>query len=187
LYQAKCARRQGIADSAEVSKIELLMNKIGIDVKERPCINVALERSEKTGGPAVAIELSDGRIITGKTTSLLGASAAVLLNALKELAGIRHDIPLISPIVIEPIQDLKINHMGNHNPRLHTDEILIALAICAATNPMAARAIEQLEKLRGCDAHSTTILSHVDDNVFMKLGVTITCEPEYQTKKLYHP
>jgi len=109
------------------------------------------------------------------------------LNTLKELAGIQHDIPLISPIVIEPIQDLKVNHMGNHNPRLHTDEILIALAICAATNPMAERAMQQLEKLRGCDAHSTTILSHVDENVFMKLGVTITSEPEYQTKKLYHP
>ena len=186
-YQAKCAVRQGIADVAEVSKVELLMNKIGIDVNERPCVSTALRRSENTGGPAVAIELTDGRVITGKTTPLLGASAAVLLNTLKELAGIRHDIPLISPIIIEPIQDLKVNHMGNHNPRLHTDEVLIALAICAATNPMAARAMEQLEKLHGCDAHSTTILSHVDDNVFMKLGVTVTCEPEYQTKKLYHP
>ena len=128
-----------------------------------------------------------GTVVTGKTTPLLGASAALLLNALKVLAGIQHDILLISPIVIEPIQDLKINHMGNHNPRLHTDEVLIALAICAATNPMAARAMEQLEKLRGCDAHATTILSHVDDNVFKKLGVSITSEPEYQTKKLYHP
>ncbi len=186
-FQTRCSVRQGLAEIAEVSKIELLMNKIGIDMSERPAIRTALERAENTGGPTVAIELSDGRVITGKTTPLLGASAAALLNTLKELAGIQHDIPLISPIVIEPIQDLKVNHMGNHNPRLHTDEILIALAICAATNPMAERAMQQLEKLRGCDAHATTILSHVDENVFMKLGVTITSEPEYQTKKLYHP
>jgi uncharacterized protein (UPF0371 family) len=105
---------------------------------------------------------------------------------LKELAGIQHDIPLISPIIIGPIQDLKVNHMGNRNARLHTDEVLIALTICAATNPMAERAMQQLTKLRCCDAHSTTILSRVDDNVFMKLGVNMTSEPEYQTKKLYH-
>ncbi|HPZ05108.1 MAG TPA: DUF1846 family protein, partial [Clostridiales bacterium] len=141
---------------------------------------------ESTGAPAVAIQLHDGRIVTGKTTSLLGASAAMLLNALKELGGIHDDIHLISPIVIEPIQDLKVNHMGNHNPRLHTDEILIALSICAATNPTAALAMEQLPKLRGCEAHSSVILSRVDDNVFQKLGVNITCEPQYQTKKLYH-
>jgi uncharacterized protein (UPF0371 family) len=186
-FLTRCALRQGGAEPAEVSKIELLMNKIGISSTDRPVVGAALQRAEKTGGPAVAIELSDGRIITGKTTALLGASAALLLNALKELAGIKHDIPLISPIVIEPIQDLKINHMGNQNPRLHTDEILIALAICAATNPMAALAIDQLEKLRGCDAHATTILSHVDENIFMKLGVSLTSEPEYQTKRLYHP
>lgn len=186
-FLTSCALRQGGAEPAEVSKIELLMNKIGISSTDRPVVGSAMQRAEKTGGPAVAIELSDGRIITGKTTALLGASAALLLNALKELAGIQHDIPLISPIVIEPIQDLKINHMGNRNPRLHTDEILIALAICAATNPMAALAIDQLEKLRGCDAHATTILSHVDENIFMKLGVSLTSEPEYQTKRLYHP
>jgi len=110
----------------------------------------------------------------------------MLLNALKELGGIQHDIHLISPIVIEPIQVLKTKHMGNHNPRLHTDEILIALSICAATNPTAALAMRQLSKLRGCEAHSTVILSRVDENVFQKLGINITCEPQYQTKKLYH-
>lgn len=186
-YLAKCAVRQGLADPAEVAKIELLMNRINLETSERPAVAAALKRAEETGGPVVALELADGRIVTGKTTSFLGASAALLLNALKELAGIQHDLPLISPIVIEPIQDLKINHMGNQNPRLHTDEILIALAICAATNPMAERAIQQLEKLSGCDAHSSTILSRVDENIFSKLGVSITCEPEYQTKKLYHP
>lgn len=186
-FQAKCSLRKGTAEPSEVAKLELLMNKMGIVETDRSSVVAARERANKTGAPAVAIELSDGTVVTGKTTPLLGASAALLLNALKVLAGIQHDILLISPIVIEPIQDLKINHMGNHNPRLHTDEILIALAICAATNPMAARAMEQLEKLRGCDAHATTILSHVDDNVFKKLGVSITSEPEYQTKKLYHP
>lgn len=187
LFQAKCAVRQGLADPAEVAKIDLLMNRLNIQATDRPAVSAALKRAEETGGPVVAIELSDGRVITGKTSSFLGASAALLLNTLKELAGIQHDLPLISPIVIEPIQDLKINHMGNSNPRLHTDEILIALSICAATNPMAERAIQQLEKLNGCDAHSSTILSRVDENIFSKLGVSITCEPEYQTKKLYHP
>jgi uncharacterized protein (UPF0371 family) len=187
MFLAKCSVRQGLADPAEVSKIELLMNRLNIEATDRPAVAAALKRAEETGGPVVAIELADGRVITGKTTSFLGASAALLLNALKELAGIQHDLPLISPIVIEPIQDLKINHMGNQNPRLHTDEILIALAICAATNPMAERAIQQLEKLSGCDAHSSTILSRVDENIFSKLGVSITSEPEYQTKKLYHP
>jgi uncharacterized protein (UPF0371 family) len=149
-------------------------------------VDAALDRAKETGGPAVALQLNDGRIITGKTTSLLGASAALLLNALKELGGIKHTMHLISPIIIEPIQALKVQHMGNSNPRLHTDEILIALSICATTNPTAALAVEQLSKLRGCEAHSTVILSRVDENVFQKLGINITCEPQYQSKKLFH-
>ncbi len=185
-YQAKCALRQGNSDGTDVSKLEFIVKKTGIDLTDRKCIRAALVRAEATNGPACALELPDGRVVTGKTTALLGASAALLLNALKELAGIRHDIPLISPIVIEPIQDLKINHMGNHNPRLHTDEVLIALAISAATNPVAELAMEQISNLRNSDAHATTILSSVDENVFKKLGINITCEPEYQTKKLYH-
>ena len=126
------------------------------------------------------------RIITGKTSNLLGASAALLLNALKALGGIKDDMHLISPIIIGPIQDLKIKHLGNHNPRLHTDEILIALSICAATNPTADLAMRQLSKLRGCEAHSSVILSGVDVATFRKLGVNLTCEPRYQTKKLFH-
>ena len=110
----------------------------------------------------------------------------MLLNALKALGGIGHDMHLISPIVIEPIQNLKTRHLGNHNPRLHTDEILIALSISAATNPTAELALRQLPKLRGCEAHSSVILSHVDESVFRKLGMNLTCEPQYQTKKLYH-
>ncbi len=185
-YNTRCAQRQGMADKAEVYRLELLMKQLGISPADRPVVGAANKRAEATGGPAVALQLSDGRIVTGKTTPLLGASAALLLNALKELGGIHHDMHLISPIIIEPIQALKVNHMGNHNPRLHTDEILIALSICAATNPTAALAMEQLPKLRGCEAHSSVILSRVDENVFQKLGVNITCEPQYQTKKLYH-
>jgi len=185
-YNTSCAVRQGLAEKAEVYRLELLMKQLGISSKDRPVVGAALARAEETGGPAVAIQLDDGRIVTGKTSPLLGASAAALLNALKELGGIHHDIHLISPIVIEPIQVLKINHMGNRNPRLHTDEILIALSICAATNPTAALALEQLPKLRGCEAHSSVILSRVDENVFNKLGINLTCEPQYQTKKLYH-
>ncbi|HPE38245.1 MAG TPA: DUF1846 domain-containing protein [Bacillota bacterium] len=185
-YNARCELRQGLAEASEVNKLELLMNKTGIDYRDRPVIDIAIQRAEETGGPVVALELPDGRMVSGKTTSLLGASAACILNALKELANIPHNMPLISPIVIEPIQDLKVNHMGNHNPRLHTDEILIALAICAATNPMAELAMQQIGNLRKSDAHATTILSSVDESVFKKLGVNITCEPEYQTKKLYH-
>lgn len=185
-YNTCCTQRQGMAEKAEVYRLELLMNQLGILPKYRPVVDPALDRAEATGGPAVALQLNDGRIVTGKTTSLLGASAALLLNALKELGGIHHDIHLISPIVIEPIQVLKVKHMGNRNPRLHTDEILIALSICAATNPTAALAMQQLPKLRGCEAHSTVILSRVDENVFQKLGINITCEPQYQSKKLYH-
>jgi len=185
-YQAKCEVKQGLSDGSDVSKLELLLNKSGIDVSDRRCISAALVRADQTMGPAVAIELPDGRMVTGKTTDLLGPASAALLNALKVLAGIDHAMPLISPNVIEPIQDLKINHMGNHNPRLHTDETLIALSISATTNPVAELAMQQLSNLKNADAHSTTILSNVDENVFHKLGVNITCEPVYATKKLYH-
>ena len=185
-YSAMCEQRQGNGSEEVVYKVELLMNKAGITSEDRPVIARALCRAEETGMPAAAVELPDGRIITGKTSSLLGASAAVLLNALKALGGIQKDIHLISPIVIEPIQNLKIKHLGNRNPRLHTDEILVALSISAATNPTAELALRQLPKLRGCEAHSSVILSHVDEGTFRKLGVNLTCEPQYQSKKLYH-
>ena len=125
----------------------------------------------------MALELNDGRIVTGKTSSLLGASSACLLNALKALAGIDKKLPLIAPGVIEPIQHLKVEHLGNHNPRLHTDELLIALSICAVTNPMAGYAIDQLDRLKGCEAHSTVLLSSVDENLFKRLGINLTCDP----------
>ena len=185
-YAAACSVRQGLSDPKEVQKIELIMNSIGISTDDRPVVAAALSRAEETGAPAVAIRLHDGRIITGKTSSLLGASSAALLNALKAFAGIDKNMLLIAPNIIEPIQHLKVEHMGNHNPRLHTDELLITLAICAVTNPMASLAIEQLDRLRGCEAHSSVILSHVDADLFKKLGVNISCEPRHQAKKLFH-
>ncbi|MDL2217551.1 DUF1846 family protein, partial [Christensenellaceae bacterium OttesenSCG-928-M15] len=152
----------------------------------RPAIEAALAKAEKTDGPAAAMELLDGRIVTGKTSSLLGATAALLLNALKLLANIHEDIDLLSPIVIEPIQKLKTTHLGNINPRLHTDEILLVLSFSAATNPTAALALEQLHKLQGCDAHTTVMLSHVDRSTTRKLGIHLTCESVYASDKLYH-
>ena len=185
-YKTACAIRQGYSSESELQKLELLMRSLNIDVTRRSTVQPALELAAKTGEPAAAIELTDGTIITGKTSALLGASSAALLNALKTLAGIDDAIKLISPTVIEPIQKLKVDHMGSRNPRLHTDEVLIALSMCAVTDGNAEKAIAQLEKLQGAQAHSTVILSNVDDNVFKKLGVHITCEPQYQTNKLYH-
>ena len=185
-YSAACSLRQGLGTAEEVRKIELIMNSLNITAADRPVISAALARAEATGGPAVAMELPDGTVVTGKTSSLLGSSSACLMNALKKLAGIDQELLLIAPSVIEPIQHLKVEHLGNHNPRLHTDELLIALSICAVTNPLAELAIDQLGKLRGCEAHSSVILSRVDESLFQKLGVNITYEPKYQAKKLYH-
>ena len=185
-YAAACGVRRGTSEPQELRKIELIMNSLGLTAADRPVVGAALQRAQETGAPAVALELADGSIVTGKTSSLLGASSACLLNALKALAGIDKKLPLIAPGVIEPIQHLKVEHLGNHNPRLHTDELLIALSICAVTNPMAGYAIDQLGKLRGCEAHSSVILSHVDEDLFKKLGVNITFEPKYQAKKLFH-
>ena len=186
-YHAMCDCKRGLLSKDQEIKSELIMNKVGATRDDRPVIQAALVRAETTGEPAVAIQLDDGRMITGKTTSLLGASASALLNALKALADIQHEIDLISPIIIQPIQELKIHSFGNTNPRLHSDEVLIALSICAATNPTAALAMRQLPKLRDCEAHSSVILSRVDADTYRKLGVNFTCEPEYQSSnKLYH-
>ena len=186
-YGALCNKRKGLSDGEDIEKIKLLMNTLGIEPSMRRVITAANEKSEVEGGsPAAAILLPDGAVITGKTSGLLGASAAMLLNALKHLANIPDDALLMSPEIIEPVQELKIRHLGNHNPRLHTDEVLVALSICAVTNPVAKAALLQLEKLRGTDAHSSVILSPVDENVMKKLGINITSEPKYQTKKLFH-
>ena len=185
-YQSLCSLRQGLSEQEEVFKLELLMNQIGLKPESRAVVPAALARAEETGAPAVAMELPNGKLVTGKTSPLLGASSACLLNALKCLGGIPEDVLLISPNIIEPIQHLKVEHMGNHNPRLHTDEVLIALSICAVTDPNAERAMEQLAALAGGEVHSTVILSRVDENVFQHLRMNLTCEPKYQTKKLYH-
>ncbi|MBP3452638.1 MAG: DUF1846 domain-containing protein [Clostridia bacterium] len=185
-YTARCNLRKGQGEQSEVDKLELLLQKSGITDEDRPVLAAARSRAEETGAPASAMQLPDGRIITGKTTNLLGPSAALLLNVLKALGGIEKSTHLISPSVIEPIQTLKCTYLGNHNPRLHTDEVLLALSICAATDEKAATAMKQLPLLKGCEAHSTVILGQVDNNVFKRLGVNLTCDPRYQTHKLYH-
>ena len=181
-YTALCGQRQGAVSEETVLKLELLMKKAGVTIHDRKVVSPALQKAALTGAPAAAMELPDGTIVTGRTSDLLGAASALLLNALKVLGGISDDIRLISPVIIEPIQHLKVDHLGNRNPRLHTDEVLIALSICAATNPTAELAMEQLNKLRGCEVHSSVILSPVDEKVFRRLGVNITCEPIYETK-----
>ena len=184
-YHALCQVRKGNAEPEQVYKLELLMEQAHVSIKDRPVAAAAVEKAQETGGPAVAIELMDGTIVTGKTTSLLGASAVMLLNALKHLAKLP-DIQLLSPMIIEPIQNLKTKHLGHTNPRLHTDEVLVALSICALTDYNAKIAMEQLANLRGCEVHSSVLLSQVDIDVFRRLGVNLTSEPNYQTKKLYH-
>ncbi|QTE72467.1 DUF1846 domain-containing protein [Clostridiales bacterium FE2011] len=186
-YTARCSFLQGHAAKEEAEKILLLMKQLNLNEDElRPVMAAARAKAETTGHPALAIELPNGEIVTGKTTDLLGPSAAVILNALKKLARIPKKAHLISPEVIEPVQDLKCKYLGNHNPRLHSDEVLVALSVSAATNYNAARALSKLPKLKNCEAHSTVILPAVDDNTFRRLGVTLTCDPSYQSHKLYH-
>ena len=180
----RLAKEEGTSD--EVYKINLLMNKAKIDSTMRPVIAPCLERAKVSGGPAAAMELDDGTIVTGKTSSLLGASAALLLNAIKVLGDIPHNVHLIAPSAIESIQTLKTKYMGSKNPRLHTDEVLIALSMSAATDETAKKALAQLPKLRGCQVHTSVMLSDVDIKVFSKLGVQLTSEPVYEHKKLYH-
>ena len=179
--------RIGTGSKEAASKIENLMNQAGISVDNRRVIKAALEKSAATGGkPAVAIELNDSTIITGKTSDLLGASSAALLNAMKKLSGLPDELLMISPSIIEPIQKLKTDILKNRNPRLHTDEVLIALSVCALANPDAALALDSVPLLRGAQAHSTVILSQTDQEIFRKLSIDITCEPDYENKKLYH-
>jgi len=186
-YNALCNRRQGANNDVEVNKIEMLIQQLSISIdNERRSVSAALKRAEETGAPAAAIELPDGRIVTGKTSALLGASSAALLNALKALAGIDKEIDVISHEILEPIQHLKTAHLGNHNPRLHTDEVLIALAVSAANSENAKRALGAIDALRGSEVHSTVILSQVDTSTFRKLGMHLSCEAAYQTKKLFH-
>ena len=185
-YQTMTRFLTGSCPRDEAYKIELLMNQAGITVHDRKVVDAALKREEESGAPAAALELPDGRIVTGKTSKLLGASAALLLNALKELAGIDHDVRVISPEAIEPIQKLKTEYLGSKNPRLHLDEVLIALSISAATNSDAECALHQVPKLKGCQAHTSVMLANTDVRLFKRLSIQATSEPKYENKPIYH-
>ena len=185
-YAALKGLSEGKSQEDEAYKIELLMKQAHITIDDRKVVGAALDKAEQTGAPAAALELPDGQIITGKTSPLLGASAAMLLNALKTLAGLDDNLHLISPSVIEPIQTLKIEYLGSKNPRLHTDEVLIAHSICAATDENAQLALEQIPKLNGCQAHTSVMLSSVDIKQFKKLNIQLTSEAKYESKRIYH-
>ena len=183
-YSAQLEVMKGSISKESVSKIEILMQKTNTSINDRAVVQKALDKELKTGEPCCALQLSDGRIVTGKNGKLLGASAAALLNSLKVLGDIDDKIDIISSTVIKPIQELKVNHMGSKNPRLHTDEILLSLAISAVTDPIAQTALSQLSKLKGAQLHSSVILSHVDEKTFKKLGVDVTCEPKRKARTL---
>ncbi|AKV59469.1 DUF1846 domain-containing protein [Corynebacterium riegelii] len=185
-YHALVAERRNDEDSTVSDRVLNVMRKANVTTADRVVVGPALEIAEATGSPGAALELPSGEVVTGKTSDLLGPSAAVLLNALKSLAGIPDDVHLLAPEAIEPIQSLKTRHLGSVNPRLHTDEVLIALSVSASTDPQAAAALEHLKYLQGCDAHTTTILGSVDEGIFRSLGVLVTSEPQYWKKALYH-
>ena len=187
-FKALCDQKVSGNASSELFKLELLLNQAGLTVGSRPVEQQSHAISEKTGGaPAAAIQLPDGTVVTGKTGPLLGAASSALLNALKKLAGIDQEEDLVSCRAIEPIQTLKTNYLGSKNPRLHTDEILIALSSSAAENETAAKALRQLSLLKGCDMHSTVILSSVDTDTIKRLGMYLTCEPVYEEEdRKYH-
>lgn len=177
-YDALRRHMEGSCRDEEVYKLEMLMNQADITIHDRSVVDAALEHEQETDGPAAALLLHDGRMIKGKTSKLLGASASLLLNALKELAGIEHERHVISPAAIEPIQKLKTQYLGSKNPRLHTDEVLIALSVSAATDPIAQLALEQLPKLKGCQAHTSVMVGSVDMKQFKKMSIQATFEPK---------
>ncbi len=185
-YHALNRLATGSGAESEVYKIELLMKQARISPDFRRVAVAANAKAAATNAPAAAMELPDGQMVTGKTSSLLGSSAALLLNAVKVLGQIPDQLHLIAPAAIEPIQKLKTHYLGSKNPRLHTDEVLIALSMCAATNANAQKALDQLPKLKGCQAHTTVMLSRVDIRIFQTLGVELTSDPVYEHKKIYH-
>ena len=186
-YYTACVEKiQGKAGDEPVRKLELVMNQAGVTPEICPAVSAALLRAEATGAPAGAMVLPDGRVVTGKTSETLGAASALLLNALKALGNIDHHFELISAQVLEPVCRLKTGYLGHKNPRLHTDEVLLALTISALTNPLADLAQRQMPKLRGCDAHFSVILSDEDEKLLRQLGINVSFEPKYETKKLYH-
>lgn len=178
--------KKGNAPKELVYKLEVFMKQMNLTSENRAVVAAAINRENETGHPGVAIELPDGRVVSGKTTDLLGASAAALINSLKALAGIDHDLHLVNKEALEPIQTVKTEFLGSRNPRLHTDEVLIALSVSAATNSDSRLALKQIPRLKGCEVHSSVILSNVDEKIFKKLGMHLTCEPKYETNKMYH-
>ena len=178
-YQVQKDKLNGKVDDMVLSKMEIIMKQAEVTVDERVVVRAAQKKAEETDAPACAIQLTNGKVVTGKTSPLLGASSAALLNALKEVQGIPEEAHLIAPYVIEPLQNLKTKHFGSKNPRLHTDETLIALSICAADDPIAKNMLDGLSALKGAEAHSTVLLSQVDENVFKKLGINLTCDAVY--------
>ncbi|RKV64921.1 MAG: DUF1846 domain-containing protein [Actinomyces sp.] len=184
-YKALVAEKKQGGEPVQSARIGLLMGRLGLERADRPVVRPALELAESTGAPAAAIELEDGRIVLGKTSPLLGCSSAMLLNALKLLAGIDPGVKLLARESIEPIQRLKTADLGSRNPRLHTDEVLIALAVSANGDENARLALAQLGALRGCDVHESVILGSVDEGIFRALGIQVTTEPVYATKSLY--
>ena len=185
-YTARCNQRKGLCEMRDVEKLKLIMQSAGIDTEFRQVAEIARQKADATGKPAVALELPNGQIVTGKTSRLLGATSAALLNALKTLADIDDSVNLISPEILEPITNLKVKTFGSSNPRLHPNEVLIALSICAVTDPIAAKAQEQIAHLRNCEMHSSVILTEGDEGTLKKLGIHLTCEPIYETKRLFH-
>ncbi len=185
-YQAMCAMRKGDEKTEEINKLEMLMHQSDYSTEDYAVAVTAREVEAETGEPAAAIELPDGRIIVGKNKQLLGASSAMLLNALKALAGISDEVLLLASDVIRPVQELKVNYFGSQNPRLHTDEALVALSVSAANDENARKALDCLPLLKNCSAHCSVIMSSVDDSVFRRLRINMTCEPKYQNNKLYH-
>ena len=186
-YYTACAEKlQGKGEEETVRKLELVMQQAGVTTEICPAVAAALEKAKDTGAPAGAMVLPDGRVVTGKTSSNLGAASAMLLNALKALGGIGDQFELISAQVLEPVCKLKTRYLGHRNPRLHTDEVLLALTISSLTNPLADLAQQQLSKLRGCDAHFTAVLNDEDIDLMKRLGINVSCEPQYESKGLYH-
>ena len=185
-YKAMCDQKRGANKQAEIEKLEMLIHQTGYGCEDYKVAAAALQTEAQTGEPAAAIELPDGRIIVGKNKVLLGAASAMILNALKALAGIPDDVLMLASDFIRPVQELKVNYLGNQNPRLHTDEVLVALSVSAANDENARKALAALPLLKGCNAHCSVILSSVDESIFRRLRVNMTCEPKYQNNNLYH-
>ncbi len=178
-------KRTGVEDCG-LNKIEMLMNKAGITANLSPARSAALLKAETTGKPAGAMQLPDGKVVTGKTGNLLGAASALLMNALKGVSGVDDDVDVISDDVLEPICHLKTEHLGNRNPRLHSNETLLALTISSSTNPLAELLIDNADKLRGCDAYFSVIISSTDEKLYKTLGINVCCEPKYEQHRYYH-